>query len=196
MDVGKRPLCLQVYERGRTNEGGRPKRRWDGNFQCEAETAIAVQDTRQHSIRHSPVALIAGKRSRRSIPPLQRPRPSTSSASRASDTVEACEHFQRNGWSFFLTGWDDDISTEAIHEVDAAWSKAATLCTSSTPEDLMQTALLMVSEAAQTSHFHEVQIPDETTRRNLFHNETSRIKFTDKLLKRDTGQASCEQIQL
>ena len=116
---------------------------------------------------------------------LGRPRPSTSSTSAASDTVEACEHFQSNGWSFFLTEWDDEISTEAINEVDAAWNEAATLCTSSTPEDLMQTALPMVSEAAQTSHFHEVQIPEETTRRNRSQNATSRIKFTDKFLKRD-----------
>ena len=49
----------------------------------------------------------------------------------------------------------------------------------------MQTALLMVSEAAQTSHFHEVQISEETTRRCRSHNEIERIKFTDKLLKRD-----------
>ena len=61
MDVGKCPLCLQVYERGRTNEGCRLKRCWDGKWQCEAETAIAVQDMHQHSIRHKPVALIDGK---------------------------------------------------------------------------------------------------------------------------------------
>ena len=108
-------MCFQLYEKGRSNITGRAKRRWDGEFQCAAETVMAVQDVHQHSIKHRPETLTAGKRSKRSIRQLHR-ETSNSSSSLATDPVEAYEHLQRDEWKFFLTEWEAEILPSSINE--------------------------------------------------------------------------------
>ena len=147
---------------------------------------MAVHDVHQHSIKHRPETLTAGKRSKRSIRQLHRDT-STSSSSLATDPVEAYQHLQRNEWKFFLTEWDAEISPSSIGEVDAAWVNATSICNSSTPEDLMQRALLMVSEAAQTAHFQQTEVPTEILSRCHDFNRAAPVKFSDKRLKRDTN---------
>ena len=51
----------------------------------------------------------------------------------------------------------------------------------------MQRALLMVSEAAQTAHFQQTEVPTETVSRCHDFNRAAPVKFSDKRLKRDAN---------
>ena len=182
------PMCFQAYAKGRLNEGYGLKNCWDGQPRCEAEKIMAVQDMRQHAIKHTQASILQGKWADTITMLPNQSASSSSSTATASGTAEAANTvatMQKDGWKFFLLEWEDKITANLLTELKCIWHDVAEQCNNNPMEDLLQTTLRMAKEMEQPSYFKKTAVPEEFLQRCVDHNKTGKTNFTTKLFRRD-----------
>ena len=100
----------------------------------------------------------------------------------AANTV-AC--MEKDGWKFFLLEWEDNVTDVLQTELKCIWHDMAEQCNNNPLESLLQTTLRIARDLQQPSYFQKMKVPKATLDRCKEHNSTGRVKFTDKLLKKD-----------